>query len=243
MIIKSYGPGLGVAVLGAMIGGAALTVAAWLASHVWVGALGAGMIWLAAVLTSVIYIQRRALFFVQPLTSEAAEGRIRGAYKEIWSLQISGSEFTAQSIDSYSRWLRADPDRKLRLAFANPTNTGLLSSIVKLSGLGRISNDGEATEHLRQIILASLEKYSHLSAELAGQIDLRVYDCSPPFSIHAVDPTSPYQKCSLFIELYLPDLASRERPCILMRKNHVRFTLYVNKARAWFDQACPCLDE
>jgi hypothetical protein len=223
--------------LAAVIGGLALTAGGWFVSHAWAGTIGVAIVWFIVVSTGIILLRRRVLYFVSPMSSEAARARILSADREIWSFQISGGEFTAHSVKTYKEWLNADKDRRLKIAFANPANTGLLDCIVKLGGVGRLSSDDEAREHLCQIIRTSLKNYSNLSARCANQLDVRVYDCFPPFSIHAIDPMSDRQRRSIFVEFYLPGLPARERPCVLIRANHSEFKLYAKQSLAWFEGA------
>ncbi len=228
-------------VLAAVIGGLVLTAGGWLVSHTWSGTVGVAIVWFVVVYAGIILLRRRVLYFVSSMSSEAARARIRSADREIWSFQISGGEFTAHSVKTYEEWLNADKDRRLKIAFANPANTGLLDCIVKLSGVGRFSSDDEAREHLCQIILTSLKNYSNLSARCANQVDVRVYDCSPPFSIHAIDPISNRRRRSIFVEFYLPGLPARERPCVLIKANHSEFKLYAEQSLAWFEGATDAL--
>jgi hypothetical protein len=199
----------------------------------WEVAAGAVVIWLLAMFVILHYLNSRMLRFRRPMSLVEAHQRIGSADREVWSFQISGGEFTANSDDTYSEWLSGDVDRHLRIAFANPENDGLLRSIVKLSGLGEISDEQEALRHLRKIINKSLDRYLALKKTRPDQVDVRVYDCSPPFSIHAVD------RRSVYVECYLPNLPARERPCLLLTRNHAYFKLYINQSDAWFQQACP----
>jgi hypothetical protein len=225
------------AIVASLIAGLVLLGGAWLVSHKWIPPAAAGLLWIAVAGFGLREIRRHALFFVEPMTRQAAESRIRSANSEIWSFQISGGEFTVHSVDTYRRWLDAHEYRRLKVAFANPANQALLENIVKLSGVHRVSNDKDAVEHLRQIILTSQRKYSALRAEYGERVDLRIYDCSPPFSIHAIDPMSSDRRRSIFVEFYLPGLSPRERPCVLMKGKHSAYKLFVEQSRDWFDQA------
>lgn len=203
-------------------------------SHVW---LGVALACLVVVSVVIILLRRRVLFLRLPMSSQTARARILSADREIWSFQISGGEFTAHSVEAYEEWLKADNNRRLKIAFANPENSGLLDSIVKLGGVGRFSNDDEAREHLGVIIHTSLSRYGELSRNCAHQVDVRVYDCSPPFSVHAIDPAPKKKSGSIYVEFYLPQLPARERPCALIRWDHSAYSLFTRQSLAWFEGA------
>lgn len=173
-----------------------------------------------------------------PMSIEQAANRIKSAHQEIWSLQISGSEFTANSSETYETWLSTDANRHLLIAFANPANSELLSNIVKLSGDVSATDPLRAHEHLRSEIQASLERYVALRDRFVGQVDLRVYDFSPSYSVHAIDPDGKGDPDgSLFVELYLLDLPQSERPCMLLPHGHAAYFRYRTRSLAWFEAA------
>lgn len=183
------------------------------------------------------YSRRRFLRFVPYISGEAAKRRVANAQSEIWSFQISGGEFTTNLVGEYDKWLRQDPKRILKLLFANPANAGLIDSIVQLSGSHRISSGPTARRYLRDSISTSLEKYSRLQAKFPKQVDLRIYDTSPPCSIHAVDVVLEARGSSIFIEYYLPELRWGDRPCILLRPSNKMFVTYRNQGDVWFENA------
>lgn len=223
--------GLGSWLISQSVSAVAVAVVGWL---LFAGAVGwiFGQRYLAAT--------ARRIVFRAPLSSPEAQRRIDAAQKEIWSLQISGGEFTAHSPDAYKEWLTEDKNRFLKIAFADPGDTELLKHIVNLSGVASLSNENHAYEHLQTMIETALDRYIELSKELPGQVDVRVYNFSPPFSVHAVDTDfEDLPRRSLFVELYLPDLPARERPALLLRKDHDKFTLYRDKSRSWFNAAVP----
>jgi hypothetical protein len=189
------------------------------------------------VLIAILHVQKRVLFFVRPLTSTDARERILSANKGILSLQISGGEFTSESADAYEAWLRIDPDRRLNIAFANPDNSELLLSIIRLTRIDKATSEDEALRHLHEVIIKSLAKYTGLRDQLPGQVEVKVYDCSPPFSIHAVDPTS--SRGSIYLEFYLPHVPAGERPSTIIRARHKKFLLYASKSQAWFSNSTP----
>jgi hypothetical protein len=226
-------PSLWEGVVGALIAGLALLAGGWLVSHAWFVPLGLAVVWVLAVFLAIRHVNRRVLFFVRPMSEQTARERILSANKVIWSLQISGSEFTRHSDDAYEGWLREDEERRLKIAFANPENDGLLRSINKLTGIEIGSTEEYALEDLRKKIIASIEQYTKLQNQLPGQVDVRVYDCCPPYSIHAADPNS--RRGSIFLEFYLPHVPASERPCTIMRHSHKRFEMYSKKSLAWFE--------
>jgi hypothetical protein len=225
-------PSLWEAIIGSVIAGLALLAGGWLVSHAWFVPLGLAVIWVLAVFLAIFHVHQRVLFFVQPMSSDEARERILSANKVIWSLQISGGEFTVHSVDAYEAWLREDEERHLKVAFANPDNDGLLRSINKLTGIDKRTTEEEALGHLRETINASLKRYTDLRGQLQDQVDVRVYDCIPPYSIHAIDPNS--RRGSIYLELYLPHVSARERPCTIMRHSHRKFEMYSKKSLAWF---------
>jgi hypothetical protein len=174
--------------------------------------------------------------FVPRMSNAEAQDRIRSARKEIWSFQISGSEFTASSSETYETWLASppDPDRTLLIAFANPENTELLKSIVRLSGLAEESTEDHEYEHLRVVISTSLNRYIDLRDKFGERVDVRVYDFSPPYSFHAIDPDDSTAG-SGFVELYLPNLPSADRPCMLLPHDHPKYSLYRDQSLSWFE--------
>jgi hypothetical protein len=198
--------------------------------------------WLGLVAVMAIAIRRNYLrsyvSFVAPMSSEKAQERIRSASQEIWSFQISGSEFTSSSIETYEAWLSGDGNRRLLIAFANPENTSLLENIVRLSGVDKATNEAHAYLHLREKIKTTLNRYIDLREKFGDRVDVRVYDFSPPYSVHAVDPDHQDNPGgSVFVELYLPDLPSSERPCMLLFHDHSAYSRYHTKSLAWFEAA------
>lgn len=188
--------------------------------------------------------QQKQVVFLAPMSTDRAKRRIRSAKSEIWSFQISGSEFTANSIETYEAWLSEDHNRILMIAFANPDNESLLKNIVKLSGVSKLSSEDHAYEHLRQLVRTTLEMYIRLreNEKFKDRVDVRVYNFSPPYSIHAVDPDPQDDRPgSVFVELYLPDLPRHERPCMLLGQEHKSYRLYRNKSLAWFEDAEPAI--
>ena len=225
------------AVAASIVATAVVTVASGLLSGGWVVPGAVAVVWLVAALVVVSYVRTKLLRFDRPMSYAAARTRIASAEREIWSFQISGSEFTANSVKTYADWLAADSERRLKVLFANPENSGLLRSIVRLSGLDKVSNENDALGHLREVILTSLGRYVALKAQHPGQVDVRVYDCSPPCSIHAIDPRSSARHRSIYIECYLPGLPARERPSLLLARRHAYFERYIEQSLGWFDEA------
>lgn len=236
------------AVIASIVGSAAFALITWILAErafdlasgtiVLVGATATWVVVAAALFTR---WRARQVRLVPYLSRRAACARIASARTDIWSFQISGGEFTIDLVDVYEAWLRADGSRKLKMLFADPENTGLLESIVKLSGVGRRSTEASALAILRDTIRTSLRRYDELSSRLAGQVEVRVYDCSPPCSIHAVDanPARRRRGGSIFVEHYLPDLPWPERPCQLVTYRHTLFQTYADQSRIWFDEAIP----
>ena len=236
--------------LTSLVGGLLLAIGSWFVSQSWAVVAVALIAWVAfvaAVAALFRHLQlsarRHRVTFRKSMSEEEARTRINSAGKEIWSFQISGSEFTAHSSATYRTWLLEDRNRCLKIAFANPDDTELLKNIVKLSGVANLSNEIHAYEHLQTMIKTTLAKYIALCEEFPEQIDLRVYDFSPPFSVHATDPYYEDEAtCSLFVELYLPDLPAHERPSMLLRNDQSSFSLYRTKSNAWFEAATPVAD-
>jgi hypothetical protein len=237
-------------ILTSVIGGILLGVGSWLVSQSWSVFGVAILAWLIVIIVVFALFRRlylsaksQQIAFRKPMTSEEAGKRIDAARLEIWSFQISGSEFTAHSPDTYRTWLEKDRNRRLKIAFADPDDNELLKNIVKLSGVANLSSEDHAYEHLRELIRTTLGRYRDLCCQFAEQVDVRVYDFSPPFSVHATDPDDENASaCSLFVELYLPDLPAHERPSMLLGKSDELFSLYREKSRAWFNAAVP-IDE
>jgi hypothetical protein len=216
-------------------------------SQSWAIAALAFILWLGFVAAMAVLIRRNYkrtrqsyISFLAPMSTEQAKKRIRAAQSEVWSFQISGSEFTANSIETYETWLSGDRNRSLSIAFANPENENLLKNIVKLSGFDKRSNEDHEFKHLRAMIKTTLDKYIGLRDKFGDRVDVRVYDFSPPYSVHAVDPDpQDDHQGSVFVELYLPDLPAHERPCMLLPQDHTAYALYLNKSLAWFEGARP----
>jgi hypothetical protein len=233
--------------LTSLVGGVLLGIGSWLLSQSWSVVAIATAAWLVfagvvAALFRHLYLSmaRYRITIRKPMTEEVARRRIKEAKREIWSFQISGSEFTAHSAETYEAWLQEDRNRCLNIAFADPDDTELLKNIVKLSGVANLSDENHAFEHLRALIKTTLERYVKLCEEFPEQVNVRVYDFSPPFSVHAIDPHDEDEPtCSLFVELYLPDLPPRERPSMLLRKDRKLFSPYREKSHAWFTAARP----
>jgi hypothetical protein len=235
---RPHHPTFGESVAASFLGGIPFAVAGGLVASSWVVAGCAALLWIVAVALVARMARRRVLVFIPPMSWRAARRRIESASDEIWSLQISGSEFTAHSVETYEKWLDEDKNRCLKIAFVNPDNAELLASIVKLSGIDRISYDGEACRHLREVTVTSLNRYIDLRERFADQVDARIYDSSPPFSIHAVDPhASRRSSRAVFVELYLPNLPSRERPCLRLDGRHSAFSLYRDQSNDWFESS------
>lgn len=87
------------------------------------------------------------------------------------------------------------------------------------------------------VSVANIRRYQSLGISFVGQVDVRVYDCSPPCSIHAVDVSLDSPEGSIFVENYLPHLEWIERPCILIRSYHSTFPTYAAQCLSWFNQA------
>lgn len=238
-------------VVSSIVGSLLLVAGSWMVSQSWfiAGLAAAAWLCLTAGMTIVFrrsyratlkYELRKSVTFVRPMTQREATKRIRSAQEEIWSFQISGSEFTAHSTETYESWLEDDKNRRLRIAFANPEKTDLLKNIVSLSGVDKMSTPDHAYEHLRELARKSRDKYVTLREEFPERVDVRVYDFSPPYSIHAIDPNDGDEPAgSVFVELYLPDLRSSERPCMLLQQDHASFLLYRNQSLKWFQAATP----
>lgn len=243
------------AVLSSLVAGWLAASASWFVSQSWAAVAILGLAWTILLLAIAYVVRRRYLSllqdyqdalrrnegpdlkkgtFVRRMSDLEAQERIRAAKREIWSFQISGKEFTANSIDTYVGWLSEDRNRNLLIAFANPNNTGLLENIVKLSGLAKDSTEDHAYENLRTAIQTTLGRYTSLAKRFDGQVDVRVYDFSPPYSFHAVDPDDKIAG-SGFVELYLPDLSSADRPCLLLPHAHAKYPLYKSQSLAWFE--------
>jgi hypothetical protein len=225
------------AITAAIVATAIIAIAGVLLSGGWEIPAGLVAAWLLAIAVVVHYLRSRLLWFRRPMSLNAARLRIDSAREEIWSFQISGSEFTVNSVEVYEKWLDVDRNRRLSVAFANPANDGLLRSLVKLSGAGKMSTEVDALTHLREVILTSLGKYLELKESFPTQVDLRIYDCSPPCSIHAIDPTSDFKRRSIYVECYLPHLPTRERPSLLLTPHQSYYARYVEQSRVWFKQA------
>jgi len=245
-------------VTSSIVGSLLLAFASWSATKAWfLGAL-VGALWLCLTAGMAIVFrrsyraalhhervklaseQRQSVTFVRQMTRSGAKKRIRTAKHEIWSFQISGSEFTAHSTEAYETWLRNGEDRRLRIAFANPEKPDLFKSIAKLGGQDKLSGADHAYAHLRATAETSLDKYIALRERFPDQVDVRVYDFSPPYSIHAVDPGDDNEAAgSVFVEFYLPDLPSSERPCMLLQQDHESFALYRNQSLVWFKDSTP----
>ena len=244
-----------VGILSSLVAGWLAATASWLVSQSWSAVAIVGLAW-TVLLLAIAYIVRRSFLalcedyeealrrtgepsltqvkFVRRMSDEEARKRIRSAKREIWSFQISGKEFTANSIEIYEAWLSEDRNRSLLIAFANPGNTGLLESIVKLSGLAKDSTEDHAYQNLRTAIQTTLGRYTALRKRFPDQVDVRIYDFSPPYSFHAVDPDDKTAG-SGFVELYLPDLSSADRPCMLLPYEHTKYSLYRSQSLAWFE--------
>lgn len=250
MLTRQNQETIALGLLTSLLGGALLAIGSWFVSQSWFVVAVTTMAWLAfvamvAALFRHLHLStaRHRVVFRKPLTGEEARRRIKSAKREIWSFQISGSEFTAHSSDTYEAWLEEDRNRCLNIAFADPDDTELLKNIVKLSGVATLSNEEHAFEHLRTMIETTLERYIKLSENFPEQVNVRVYDFSPPFSVHAIDPNDEdAPTCSLFVELYLPNIPARERPAMLLRKDQQLFSLYRDKSDAWFTAAVPALE-
>lgn len=183
---------------------------------------------------AVFRVWRSRLKVVPYLELSELRTRVASTRATIWSFQISGGEFTRHLVADYEYWLSQDPRRKLKMLFANPENEGLLEGLVELSGMGKASTREDALRHLRETIKTSLSRYSQLQASRPEQVDLRVYDCSPPCSIHACDIEDGANSGSIFVEHYLPDLPWRDRPCFLINRHAPSFGLYVEHCSIWF---------
>jgi hypothetical protein len=215
-----------------------LAAAAWLFSEdlIW----PAVVLLLVAILAGVLLyrVWRRRLRVIPYLELADLKKRIAEASNVIWSFQISGGEFTRYLVQNYERWLAADPRRRLKIMFVDPENEGLLESLVKLSGKDKASDPETGFISLRQTIRKSLQDYSDLRERMPDQVDLRVYDCCPPCSIHAVDVEKESEgDASMFIENYLPDLPWRDRPCFLLNRHSAAFDLYRSRCGVWFADA------
>lgn len=249
-----------IGVLASLIASGFAAGISWVVSQSWAAVVLVGLGWTALVVT-ISEIARRSYLsllkkneeiellergldseqvkFVPPMSNAEAQDRIRAAQREIWSFQISGSEFTASSSETYETWLASPThDRNLLIAFANPENTELLKSIVKLSGLAQESTEDHAYEYLRAVIRTSLNRYIDLRDKFHDQVDVRVYDFSPPYSFHAIDPDDS-EAGSGFVELYLPNLPSADRPCMLLPHSHPKYSLYREQSLSWFEASRP----
>lgn len=209
-------------------------------SQSWSTAAFAALAWLVFVVAMGLVLRRKIrrnyVHFIGPMSDEEAKERIRSASQEICSLQISGSEFTAHSVHVYREWLETDGNRRLRIAFADPTDTKLLESVFKLSGAAKlVENHEHGLDHLRELVEAGLNKYIKLREDFGDRVDVRVYNFSPPYSVHAIDPEDKGKPGgSLFIELYLPDVRPSERPSMLLSHDHSEYSRFLAKSRAWF---------
>lgn len=250
----------GVGVLASLVAGLLVAAGSWFMSQSWgvVAFVGGAWILVIAIVAVIVrksYLNLRDEYkegrvpdgnppgsewvaLRRPMSNEEAWNRIRSARHEIWSLQISGSEFTANSTDAYETWLSTDRNRHLQIAFADPDDSGLLENIVKLSGNAKETNEDDAYHHLQIGVEKSLERYVELRDKFDDQVDVRIYDLSPPYSVHAVDPDDKGDPGgSLFVELYLPDLLPNDRPCMLLRPNHTAYFQYRTRSLAWFEGA------
>lgn len=239
MLHNIRGPLL-IGVAGSLIAAALASLSASLISSSLVAplAIAASVLFLTVLLA--LLWRRFALHYVPYMSSDALGRRVQAAKKEIWSFQISGGEFTAGSIDVYREWLMDDDSRRLKIMFADPTRRGLIKSIVKLGGMGELSaSDPEAVANLQRTIAISLKLYSDLSGELPSQVDVRVYDCCPPCSVHAIDVRTNSRTGSIFVEHYLPGLAWVDRPCVVIRRAHKSFAVYADQCESWFVNANP----
>jgi hypothetical protein len=212
-----------------------------LVSQSWSTAAFAALAWLVFVVAMGLVLRRKIrrnyVIFIGPMSDEEAKERIRSAKKEICSLQISGSEFTAHSVHVYREWLETDGNRRLRIAFADPTDTKLLESVFKLSGAAKlVENHERGLDHLRELVETGLNKYIKLREDFGDdRVDVRVYNFSPPYSVHAIDPEDEGKPGgSLFIEFYLPDVRPSERPSMLLSHDHSEYHRFLAKSRAWF---------
>lgn len=228
-------------VLASVVSVPLIAVGTRLVSQSWSAAVFAALAWIVFV-TIMAFVLRRKIRqnyvnFIRPMSDKEAQNRIRSANKEICSLQISGSEFTAHSAHVYRKWLTDDETRRLRIAFADPTDTKLLESVVKLSGAAKlVKNEERALDHLRELVEEGLNKYIKLREELGDhRVDVRVYNFSPPYSVHAIDPEDRDKPGgSLFIEFYLPDMRPSERPSMRLSHDHAEYPRFLEKSRAWF---------
>lgn len=256
----------GAGVLASLVAGVLPTAGSWVVSHSWSVVALVGGSWIAVISIVALVVRRsylemrkryeqaadmsnspadpeemidpHSVRLIRPMSIEEAGNRIRSAKHEIWSLQISGTEFTASSIETYETWLSNDANRQLLIAFADPTDSELLRNIVKLSGKANETDPFKAHDYLRAEIETSLERYLDLRDRFHGRVDVRVYDISPPYSIHAIDPDSEGNPGgSLFVELYLPELPQSERPCMRLPHDHVAYYRYRTKSLAWFEAA------
>lgn len=194
---------------------------------------------IAAVIAAlaVVHQRRGSVPFVSYMSKNDLRDRIAAARSEMWSFQISGGEFTQTADKEYELWLQADEARQLKVMFANPDNEGLLMSIVKLSGMAERSAATSALPYLRDTIRTSLRRYCELSERRPGQVELKVYDGSPPCSVHAVDVVRGAASGSIFVENYLPRTGWEDRPCFMLRRRHRLFELYARQCLAWFNEA------
>jgi hypothetical protein len=230
-------------VLASVVAGVVVGFVQWLLTHdvvrpsrEWIApAVGAALVFMISV--CLIFVWRPQIYrFVPYMSREALSARIVKAEHAIWSFQISGGGFTTASVDRYRQWLQGDQRRQLRMLFANPDNDGLLRSIIQLDGLARRTTIDAEVDHLRATILETLRKYLTLESQYSRQIEVRVYDCAPPCSIHAVDPDTAASATSIFVENYLPDLPREERPCLMVRRHQVLYDMYLRQSAAWFEQ-------
>lgn len=260
MDYRSLQISFGVGVLASLVAGLLPTAGSWFVSQEWSVVALVGGSWIV-VISGVALIVRQSYLklrreyvattedgegsnshqtvrLVHQMSTEEAGNRIRSAAQEIWSLQISGSEFTANSSDTYEAWLSIDRNRHLLIAFADPTDGELLDNIVKLSGSAKETTHDQALRNLRIGIEMSLERYVGLRDKFGDRVDVRVYDFCPPYSIHAIDPDDDGNPGgSLFVELYLPDLPPSERPCMRLPHDHAAYFRYRTGSLAWFEAA------
>ena len=215
-----------------------LAAAAWLFSEdlIW---LAVALLLVATLAAALLYwVWRSRLRVIPYLELDDLKKRIAKASTVIWSFQISGGEFTRYLVESYEKWLADDPRRRLKIMFVDPENEGLLESLVELSGMNKASDLETGLISLRQTIRTSLRDYAELRERRPDQVDLRIYSCAPPCSVHAVDVERGSEgRASMFIENYLPDLPWRDRPCFLLTRHSADFDLYRSRCGVWFADA------
>ena len=215
-----------------------LAAAVWLASEDLI-LPAVALLFVAVLAGALLYrVWRSRLRVIPYLELADLKNRIARSSNVIWSFQISGGEFTRYLVQSYEGWLLEDSRRRLKIMFVDPENEGLLEGLVELGGMDKASDPETGLIALRQTIRKSLQDYADLREKMPDQVDLRVYGCCPPCSIHAADVEKGSKgNPSMFIENYLPDLPWRDRPCFLLNRHSAAFNLYRSRCGVWFADA------